>query len=60
MSVYGCLFLLLGVACGVLSIGASLPGLWDTLVDCGTVLFGTLFVISLALGRRIKFDPVLR
>jgi hypothetical protein len=60
MSIYGCLFLLLSVACGALSIGTTLPGAWDTVVGGGTVLFGTLFLISLLIGRRIKFDPVLR
>jgi hypothetical protein len=28
------------------------------LIACG--LFGTLFVLALAVGRKIKFDPVLR
>ncbi|HCJ30873.1 MAG TPA: hypothetical protein DHV63_16650 [Pseudomonas sp.] len=60
MSLYGCLFLVLSIVCGALSIGTSLPGIWDTLVAVGTAFFGTLFVVFLVVGRRIKFDPVLR
>lgn len=60
MSIYACLFLLLSVACGALSVGTSLPAMWATLVEGGTVFFGILFMISLLIGRRIKFDPVLR
>lgn len=60
MSIYACLFLLLSIACGALSVGTSLPSAWAALVEGCTVLFGILFVISLLIGRRIKFDPVLR
>ncbi|AHL75022.1 hypothetical protein CH92_07875 [Stutzerimonas stutzeri] len=60
MSIYGCFFLFFSVVCGALSIGISLPEPWGALVDGGAVLFGMLFVISLVLGRRIKFDPILR
>lgn len=60
MSIYGCFFLLLSVVCGALSVSTNLTGFWGALVDGGAVLFGMLFVISLVLGRRIKFDPMLR
>lgn len=60
MSIYGYLSLVLGVLCGALSINSTLPEFWDTLVTGGTVLFAVLFTITLLLGRRIKFDPVLR
>lgn len=60
MSIYGYLFLVLGVLCGALSIVSTLPDLWDTLVTAGSVVFAVLFAITLLLGRRIKFDPVLR
>jgi len=60
MSIYGYLFLALGMLCGALSIGSTLPEFWDTLVTGGTVVFAVLFTITLLLGRRIKFDPVLR
>ncbi len=60
MSVYGCIFLFLCVMSGLLGIGTSLPGHWDTVAEVITAFFGFLFLISLVLGRRIKFDPVLR
>jgi len=60
MSIYACVFLVLSVACGGLSIGAHLPEIWSTVAAAGALLFGTLFVICLVLGRRIKFDPILR
>ncbi len=60
MSIYGCLFLLLSIICGALSIGTALPDMWEPVAKGGTVFFCILFVISLLIGRRIKFDPVLR
>lgn len=60
MSIYGCLFLVLSVACGAFNMLASVPDTWALLVEGSTVLFGMLFVLSLLIGRRIKFDPVLR
>lgn len=60
MSIYGCLFLLLSVLCGALSLGFILPEFWDSVAKGGTVIFAMLFTISLVVGRRIKFDPVLR
>jgi len=60
VSIYGYLFFVLGVLCGALSIGSTLPDFWDTLVTGGSAVFAVLFAITLLLGRRIKFDPVLR
>ncbi|MDX2352506.1 MULTISPECIES: PA3371 family protein [Pseudomonadaceae] len=60
MSIYGYLFFVLGVLCGALSIGSTLPNFWDTLVTTGSAVFAVLFAITLLVGRRIKFDPVLR
>jgi hypothetical protein len=60
MSVYGCLFLLLSVVCGALSLGSVLPDYWNSVALGATAAFGFLFAGSLVVGRRIKFDPVLR
>ncbi|WP_417776841.1 PA3371 family protein [Stutzerimonas xanthomarina] len=60
MSVYGYLFLVLGMLCGAMSVSSVFSGFGDTLTTGGTVVFAVLFTITLLLGRRIKFDPVLR
>lgn len=60
MSIYGVILFLLSAACGALSFGTNLPTGWDKVVEYGTALFGTMFIASLIIGRRIKFDPVLR
>lgn len=60
MSIYGCLFLLLSIICGALSVGTALPVAWEVIAKGGTVFFGVMFFISLLIGRRIKFDPQLR
>ncbi|WP_313087698.1 PA3371 family protein [Pseudomonas sp.] len=60
MSGYGWFFLFVGVACAAIGALAELTPAWDTVIGGCAVLFGSLFVISLILGRRIKFDPVLR
>ncbi|WP_369426637.1 PA3371 family protein [Stutzerimonas zhaodongensis] len=60
MSIYGCAFLVLCVLCGLLSIGTILPGHWSTVTEGLTAVFGVFFVISLVIGRRFKFDPILR
>ncbi|WP_217477052.1 PA3371 family protein [Stutzerimonas stutzeri] len=60
MSIYGYLFVMLSVACGTLSFGAELTETWEAVAECGTALFSTLFLVSLVMGRRIKFDPILR
>lgn len=60
MSFYGCVFLTLCVLSALLGMGDTLPGQWETIAKGTTALFGILFVISLVVGRRIKFDPILR
>lgn len=60
MSIYAFSFFLFSVACGALSVGADLTGTWEVAAKGGAVFFGSLFAISLVMGRRIKFDPVLR
>lgn len=57
---HGYVFLFLSVLFGCLSLGVDLPAQWGTVVLGLTGLFVVLFLISLVLGRRIKFDPVLR
>ena len=52
-------FFVLALMCGILHLSlaedriVTLP-----LIPCG--VFGTLFVLALIAGRKIKFDPVLR
>lgn len=60
MSIYGCLFLLLSIICGVLSVATALPVTWEAIAKGSTLFFGVMFFISLLIGRRIKFDPLLR
>ncbi|MFL9814887.1 hypothetical protein D7241_16670 [Stutzerimonas sp. VN223-3] len=60
MSIYAFVFFLLSIACGVLSVGVDLSGAWEIAAKSGAVLFGTLFAASLLVGRRFKFDPVMR
>lgn len=60
MSIYAFVFFLFSIVCGVLSVGVDLSDAWEIAAKSGAVLFGTLFAASLLVGRRIKFDPVLR
>lgn len=62
MSIHAFLFLTLCIACSVLGLGLGmeLSETWATLAKVGAVLFGSLFAGSLVIGKRIKFDPVLR
>lgn len=60
MSIYAFSFLLLSILCGALTAGADLSSAWDVVAKGGTALFGTAFVACLMVGKRIKFDPVLR
>ena len=54
-------FLLLTVACcAVVAIEATGSQFWLLTAKAGIGIFGLLFVGSLFVGRRIKFDPVLR
>jgi uncharacterized membrane protein YtjA (UPF0391 family) len=60
MSIYGCLFLILSIISGAISAFAGLTDAWNATAQGCSALFGTMFVISAVVGRRIKFDPVLR
>lgn len=60
MSIHAFLFLTLCIACSVVGLGMELSETWATLAKVGAVLFGSLFAGSLVIGKRIKFDPVLR
>lgn len=61
MSRFALTCLLLTAACGY---GAFLSpqslATLDTLCKAGLGIFGSLSLIALMIGRRIKFDPVLR
>lgn len=61
MSRYALCFLALTLICGLATFtdATGLP-LWETAAKAGTGIFALLFVASLFVGRRIKFDPVLR
>lgn len=56
------------VSCLVLTVGCVYgaflaPELTTSLVHAsraGIGVFGTLFIVAMLIGRRIKFDPVLR
>ena len=50
----------LSSACIAVSITLDPSGIWDVALKSGSGVFGLLFIVSLMLGRRIKFDPVLR
>ena len=60
MTIHAFLFLALCIACSVLGLTVELTETWATLAKTGAVVFGSLFAGSLVIGKRIKFDPVLR
>ena len=60
MSVFGWLFLMLSVGSGALSAFAGLNEFWNAAAQSCAALFGVLFLVSVVVGRRVKFDPVLR
>lgn len=60
MSILAFFFLSLCIVCTVLGLSVELAETWTTLAKAGAVLFGSLFTGSLVIGKRIKFDPVLR
>lgn len=61
MSKFALSFLMLTLACcAVVAAGAAGSQLWDLAAKAGIGVFGVLFVASMFVGRRIKFDPVLR
>lgn len=54
-------FLMLTLACvAIVTAGLTGSQFWDLTAKAGIGVFGLLFVASLFVGRRIKFDPVLR
>lgn len=53
------LFLLLALAAIILGLNLSPAEAQDTAFIASGV-FGSLFVLALIIGRRFKFDPVLR
>ncbi|MBA1262544.1 PA3371 family protein [Stutzerimonas sp. NM35] len=60
MSILAFFFLALCIGCTALGLSVELAETWATLANVGAVLFGSLFAGSLVIGKRIKFDPVLR
>ncbi|KAB0521814.1 MULTISPECIES: PA3371 family protein [Pseudomonas] len=59
MTKYAWLFLCLTVVTAVLGLGEeSQDGTTTAFIACG--VFATLLLLTLIVGRRIKFDPVLR
>lgn len=54
-------FLSLTLICSAFTFAdaTSMP-FWEMAAKAGIGIFGLLFVASLFVGRRIKFDPVLR
>ncbi|WP_025854118.1 PA3371 family protein [Pseudomonas sp. CHM02] len=59
MSKFAWLFLCLTAFTGVLGLGAESPGGQTTAFIASGVL-ASLLLLTLIVGRRIKFDPVLR
>lgn len=60
MSIHTFLSFLLSIALAAMGVCAGLSGGWELVAKGGAVLFGAFFVVSLLIGKRIKFDPVLR
>ncbi len=59
MSKFAWLFLCLTVITGILGLNADAPE-GQTLALVATGAFACLLVLTLIVGRRFKFDPVLR
>ncbi|MGA9703988.1 PA3371 family protein [Pseudomonas sp.] len=59
MSKFAWLFLCLTVTTGILGLSASSDDAQTTAL-VATGVFASLLLLTLILGRRIKFDPVLR
>jgi len=58
MSKFAMSFLVLTLACAAVVLTGS--GVWLAVAKAGAAIFGLFFFASLLVGRRIKFDPVLR
>ncbi|EWC39784.1 hypothetical protein GFL09_04130 [Pseudomonas stutzeri] len=56
---YICLVLTMISACGTFLFPQSL-GVLAPAWKAGLGIFGLLFLVAMVIGRRIKFDPVLR
>ncbi|KQM47031.1 hypothetical protein ASE80_16240 [Pseudomonas sp. Leaf15] len=59
MSKSAWLFLCLTIATGVLGLGATSED-GQTAATVAAVVFTSLLLLTLFMGRKIKFDPVLR
>lgn len=59
MSKFAWLFLCLTLVTGLLGLSNDMQE-DATLALIASAVFGCLLIVSLAVGRRIKFDPVLR
>ncbi|EXF45432.1 hypothetical protein BAY1663_02080 [Pseudomonas sp. BAY1663] len=61
MSKFALSCLLLAAICGAgIFLAPADSGILNSLSKGGLAVFGMLFVGALLIGRRIKFDPVLR
>lgn len=60
MSLIAVVFFLLSAVCVLTGASIEVVGGWDVALKIGAVIFGLLFFCSLLVGKRIKFDPVLR
>ncbi len=60
MSHSSLVLLVLCVACGLASVSADLSGSWELAAKVAASVFGLMLVGSLLIGKRIKFDPILR
>ncbi|TBU96803.1 PA3371 family protein [Stutzerimonas kirkiae] len=54
-------FLTLAAGCALLAfLAPAKPAIWEFVGKTGAAINGVLFLAALLVGRRIKFDPVLR
>lgn len=60
MSLLAFVFLLLSATCALTSTSLEIMGGWGVAINIAAAIFGLLFFCSLLVGKRIKFDPVLR
>lgn len=60
MSKYALLFMALTAGCGFVSLNYGESETLGLAAKVGAGLFGALFFMSMLVGRKIKFDPILR
>jgi Na+/citrate or Na+/malate symporter len=61
MSKSAVVFLLLGLGCLIaLLVAPAQPAMASNVLTIASGVLGVLFVAALFIGRRIKFDPLLR